>query len=165
MRRFLRDFPLSASLAVPFVLVWVLWTLGGWTAFRAERAASPADAFGQDGYIWTWLAAMGSEWRVAAALLLGFVGLTLLFVSREAREPRDADVVVAAQLEQGLTRLRATSEGMTFEGSLLPVSAGAGTVLPFSPARPRLVMTWFGVVLAAGIAINLAVMALVAALD
>src|SRR4029079_2325792 len=59
-----RNYGLSLTLAVMFMAAWALQTWTGWVEFVSEQAGrgQPAQAFGPDGYIWSWAQSTFENW-------------------------------------------------------------------------------------------------------
>ena len=56
MRPIWRAYGLSITLAILFLTAWALQTWTGWMEFVADQRAhaATAEAFGDNGYIWSW---------------------------------------------------------------------------------------------------------------
>ena len=102
MTRVWRDYGLSITLAVLFLLSWTLQTWTGWVEFVAEQQAhdQAAEAFGPDGYIWAWAQATFENWQSEFLQLLTFVVLTTYLIHRGSHESKDTDEAVQAQLDR-----------------------------------------------------------------
>ncbi len=111
MRRLWENYSLSITLAVLFIVSWLLQTWSGWMEFAAEQQQheQAAAVFGPDGYIWRWAEATMENWQSEFLQLFTFVVLTTFLVHRHSHESRDTDEEMQASLqriEQQLGELR-----------------------------------------------------------
>ena len=91
---------------------WVLQTWTGWVEFvsQQEEHGQVAQAFGADGYIWSWGQATFENWQSEFLQLFSFVVLTTFLVHRKSHESPDTDYETEATLkriEQQLAELTA----------------------------------------------------------
>ena len=102
MRRIWHDYGLSVTLVVMFLAAWALQTWTGWVEFVAEQTAhgQTAQAFGADGYIWSWAQSTFENWQSEFLQLFAFVVLAALFVHKGSAESKDSDEKVEASLRR-----------------------------------------------------------------
>jgi len=102
MQRIWRDYGLSITLVVLFTLSWGLQTWMGWTEFVAEQHAhgSAAQAFGPDGYFWSWGQSTFENWQSEFLQVFVFVVLTTFLVHRKSHESPDTDYDTEASLRR-----------------------------------------------------------------
>ena len=102
MNRIWRDYGLSITLVVLFTLSWTLQTWMGWTQFVSEQQAhgEAAQAFGDDGYIWSWGQATFENWQSEFLQIFVFVVLTTFLVHRRSHESPDTDYDTEATLRR-----------------------------------------------------------------
>jgi hypothetical protein len=107
MGRVWRDYGLSVTLAVLFIVSWFIQTIGGWFEFVSEQEAhnQAAQAFGPDGYIWPWLKSTFENWQSEFLQLFTFVVLTTFLIHRHSHESRDEQDMLHAQVELILAKL------------------------------------------------------------
>ena len=88
MRTLWRDYGLSITLASMFLVAWALQTWTGWMEFVADAAShgQPAQAFGDDGYIWSWGQATFENWQSEFLQVFVFIVLTTFLVHRKSHE-------------------------------------------------------------------------------
>jgi hypothetical protein len=88
-----RNYGLSLTLAGLFLAAWALQTWAGWVEFVAEQAAlgRPAEAFGPDGYVWSWAQATFENWQSEFLQVFVFIVLTTFLVHRRSHESPDMD--------------------------------------------------------------------------
>ena len=110
MRRVWHDYGLSITLAALFFGSWVLQTWFGWVDFVAEQAAhgEPAQAFGDNGYIWRWGQATFENWQSEFLQVFVFIVLTTFLVHRKSHESPDTDY----DTEAALRRIEAKLDGL-----------------------------------------------------
>jgi hypothetical protein len=111
-RAFFRDYGLSVTLAVFFILSWLVQTVAGWVEFVAEQQAhgQAAEAFGPEGYAWQWLQATFENWQSEFLQLFTFVVLTTFLIHRKSHESRDSQEKMANQIEEILHKVEALEE-------------------------------------------------------
>jgi len=97
-----RDYGLSITLGLLFLGAWALQTWTGWVEFAAEQAAlgRPAQAYGDDGYIWTWAQATFENWQSEFLQVFIFIVLTTFLVHRKSHESPDTDYETEASLRR-----------------------------------------------------------------
>ena len=97
-----QDYGLSITLAVLFLGAWTLQTWTGWVEFAAEQAAlgQPAEAFGDDGYVWSWAQATFENWQSEFLQVFIFIVLTTFLVHRKSHESPDTDYETEASLRR-----------------------------------------------------------------
>ena len=93
---------LLITLVVLFTLSWGLQTWMGWTEFVAEQHAhgSAAQAFGADGYLWSWGQSTFENWQSEFLQVFVFVVLTTFLVHRKSHESPDTDYDTEASLRR-----------------------------------------------------------------
>jgi hypothetical protein len=101
-RRLWRDFGLSITLAAMFLVAWALQTWTGWMEFAADQASNgqPAQAFGDDGYVWRWAQATFENWQSEFLQVFVFIVLTTFLVHRRSHESPDSDYDTEASLRR-----------------------------------------------------------------
>jgi hypothetical protein len=99
------DYGLSITLALLFFGAWTLQTWTGWVEFASQQAAlgQTAEAFGDDGYIWSWAQATFENWQSEFLQVFIFIVLTSFLVHRKSHESPDTDY----QNEASLRRIEA----------------------------------------------------------
>jgi hypothetical protein len=97
-----RDYGLSITLAVLFLVSWMLQTWMGWSEFVAEQRThgQVAEAFGTDGYVWTWGESTFENWQSEFLQVFLFIVLTSFLVHRKSHESPDTDYDVEAALRR-----------------------------------------------------------------
>jgi hypothetical protein len=107
MRRLWRDYGLSITLVVMFLVSWTLQTWMGWVEFVADQQShgQTAEAFGDSGYFWSWGQATFENWQSEFLQVFTFVVLTTFLVHRRSHESPDADADVEAALRRIEARL------------------------------------------------------------
>jgi hypothetical protein len=105
MARIWRNYGLSITLAALFTFSWGLQTWMGWTEFVSEQEqhGQQAQAFGDDGYIWTWGQATFENWQSEFLQVFVFIVLTTFLVHRRSHESPDTDY----DTESALRRIEA----------------------------------------------------------
>jgi steroid 5-alpha reductase family enzyme len=100
--RLWRDYGLSITLAVLFLIAWAIQTWTGWVEFVADQATSgqPANAFGADGYVWSWAQATFENWQSEFLQVFTFIVLTTFLVHRKSHESPDTDYENEAALRR-----------------------------------------------------------------
>jgi hypothetical protein len=114
-RRLWRDYGLSITLAVLFLIAWGLQTWTGWVEYVADQAThgQPAQAFGDDGYVWRWAQATFENWQSEFLQVFVFIVLTTFLVHRKSHESPDTDY----ETEAALRRIEAKVDALTKAGS------------------------------------------------
>jgi hypothetical protein len=102
MGRRWRNYGLSMTLAVMFLVAWALQTLTGWAEFVAQQAelGQPATAFGDRGYVWSWAQATFENWQSEFLQVFVFIVLTSFLVHRKSHESPDTDYEDEAALRR-----------------------------------------------------------------
>ena len=102
MTRVWRDYGLSITLAVLFIGAWALQTWTGWVEFVSDQAAhgQQAEAFGPDGYVWSWAQATFENWQSEFLQVFVFIVLTTFLVHRKSHESPDTDYETEASLRR-----------------------------------------------------------------
>ena len=115
MKQVWRDYGLSITLVVLFLGAWTLQTWTGWVEFVADQArtARRAEAFGPDGYIWSWAQATFENWQSEFLQVFVFIVLTTFLVHRNSHESPDTDY----DTEAALRRIEAKLEDLLTERS------------------------------------------------
>jgi hypothetical protein len=100
VNRYLRDYGLTIVLAVLFIGSWIAQTMSGWVEFASQQAAlgETAQAFGDSGYIWTWLQATMENWQSEFLQLFTMVVLTAFLIHKGSSESKDSDDELLLQL-------------------------------------------------------------------
>jgi hypothetical protein len=98
---------LGYALALLFVLAWLVHLFTGWQEFVAEQAAHGelATVWGEDGYVWTWLARSFENIMSELLQLAAFVVLTALLIFEGSAESKDSDDRLEAKVDVILSRL------------------------------------------------------------
>jgi uncharacterized protein DUF6766 len=102
MQRIWRDYGLSITLVVLFVIAWFLQTWTGWVEFVAVQAShgETAEAFGDSGYVWVWAQATFENWQSEFLQVFVFIVLTTFLVHRKSHESPDTDYDSEASLRR-----------------------------------------------------------------
>jgi hypothetical protein len=97
-----RNYGLSVTLAILFLLSWTLQTWMGWNEFVAEQEAhgQVARAFGDGGYFWTWGESTFENWQSEFLQVFLFIVLTTFLVHRKSHESPDTDYDTEAALRR-----------------------------------------------------------------
>lgn len=113
-RHLWRDYGLSITLALLFLVSWILQTWTGWVEFVSEQHAhgQVATAFGPDGYIWSWAQATFENWQSEFLQVFTFIVLTTFLVHRKSHESPDTDYDTEASLRRIEARLKAMEQRM-----------------------------------------------------
>ena len=93
VRRLWHDYGLSITLAVMFLVALALQTWTGWVEFISEQGAhgQEAEAFGPDGYVWSWAQSTFENWQSEFLQVFVFILLTTFLVHRNSHESPDTD--------------------------------------------------------------------------
>lgn len=85
-----------------FIGAWALQTWTGWVEFVAEQAASgePAQAFGDEGYVWSWAQATFENWQSEFLQVFIFIVLTTFLIHRKSHKSPDTDYENEASLRR-----------------------------------------------------------------
>ena len=110
MQRIWRDYGLSITLLGLFLVSWALQTWMGWIDFVSEQQEhnQAAEAFGPDGYVWTWAQATFENWQSEFLQVFVFILLTTFLIHHRSHESPDAD----DHAEASLRRIEARLEGL-----------------------------------------------------
>jgi hypothetical protein len=102
MRELWRNYGLSITLALMFTVSWGLQTWTGWNEFISEQQANgqAAEAFGPDGYIWSWAQSTFENWQSEFLQVFVFIVLTTFLVHRQSHESPDTDYDTEASLRR-----------------------------------------------------------------
>jgi hypothetical protein len=102
MRRVWHEYGLSLTLAAMFVAAWALQTWTGWIEFVSTQRShgEVAEAFGPDGYIWSWAQATFENWQSEFLQVFVFIVLTTFLVHRKSHESPDTDYDTEASLRR-----------------------------------------------------------------
>jgi hypothetical protein len=116
LRRVWNDYGLSITLVALFLGAWALQTWTGWVEFVAEQSSrgQTPTAFGNDGYVWSWVQATFENWQSEFLQVFVFIVLTTFLVHRHSHESPDTDYDTEASLrriEAKLDGLEKRSEG------------------------------------------------------
>lgn len=97
---------LGYALAVLFVAAWLIHLFTGWQEFVAEQAAHGelTSVWGDDGYVWTWLARSFENIMSEFLQLAAFVVLTALLIFEGSAESKDSDDRLEAKVDVILSR-------------------------------------------------------------
>jgi hypothetical protein len=98
---------LGYAIAVLFVLAWLVHLFTGWQEFVGEQAAhgEMASVWGEDGYVWTWLARSFENIMSEFLQLAAFVVLTSILIFEGSAESKDSDERLEAKVDGILSRL------------------------------------------------------------
>jgi hypothetical protein len=91
--RIFRNYSLSLVLAALFITAWLSQALTGWKQFSSEQEqhGQTAMVFGDDGYIWHFLADTFQNWQSEFLQLAAFVVLSVWLVHKDSPESRDSN--------------------------------------------------------------------------
>jgi hypothetical protein len=98
---------LGYALIVLYVVAWLVHLFTGWQEFVAEQAShgEAATVWGEDGYVWTWLA-RSFENVMSEFLQLGaMVVLTAILIFEGSAESKDSDDRLEGKVDAILSRL------------------------------------------------------------
>ena len=110
MGKLWRDYGLSITLAALFLGSLAIQTWTGWLEFVSEQRqrGQTADAFGPDGYVWSWGQATFENWQSEFLQVFVFILLTTFLIHRKSHESPDAD----DSHEAALRRIEARITGL-----------------------------------------------------
>lgn len=102
VKRLWREYGLSITLAVLFLVAWALQTWSGWIEFVSDQRThgQVAEAFGDDGYVWVWAQSTFENWQSEFLQVFVFIVLTTFLVHRHSHESPDADHETEAALRR-----------------------------------------------------------------
>jgi hypothetical protein len=91
--RIFRNYSLSLVLGALFIAAWLSQALTGWKQFSSEQEqhGQTAMVFGDDGYIWHFLADTFQNWQSEFLQLAAFVVLSVWLVHKDSPESRDSN--------------------------------------------------------------------------
>ena len=92
---------LGYAIAALFVIAWLVHLFTGWQEFVAEQAAHGelASVWGEDGYVWTWLARSFENIMSEFLQLAAFVVLTSFLIFEGSAESKDSDERLEAKVD------------------------------------------------------------------
>ena len=92
---------LGYAIAALFVIAWLVHLFTGWQEFVAEQAAHGelASVWGEDGYVWTWLARSFENIMSEFLQLAAFVVLTSYLIFEGSAESKDSDERLEAKVD------------------------------------------------------------------
>jgi Domain of unknown function (DUF6766) len=102
-----RNHSLSITIAVLFLIAWVLQTVLGWGEYVAEQISlgEEPEVFGPTGYLWSWGRATFENWQSEFLQVFVFIVLTTFLVHRHSHESPDTDYDTEAALRRIEARL------------------------------------------------------------
>jgi hypothetical protein len=109
------EYGLSITLVAMFLIAWALQTWSGWVQFVSQQEAqgSVAQAFGEDGYVWSWAQATFENWQSEFLQVFTFIVLTTFLVHRHSHESPDTD----HETEASLRRIEAKLDALEKKGA------------------------------------------------
>ena len=109
-----RSYGLSITLVVLFMAAWALQTWTGWVEFVSDQAAhgQTAEAFGPEGYVWSWGQATFENWQSEFLQVFVFIVLTTFLVHRKSHESPDTDYETEASMRRIEAKLEALERRM-----------------------------------------------------
>ena len=92
---------LGYAIAALFIISWLVHLFTGWQEFVAEQAAHGelASVWGEDGYVWTWLARSFENIMSEFLQLAAFVVLTSFLIFEGSAESKDSDERLEAKVD------------------------------------------------------------------
>jgi hypothetical protein len=104
---------LGYAIALLFVLAWLVHLFTGWQEFVSEQAAhgEMAAVWGEDGYVWTWLARSFENIMSEFLQLAAFVVLTAFLIFEGSAESKDGDERLEAKVDAIMSRLDELQKG------------------------------------------------------
>jgi hypothetical protein len=98
---------LGYAIALLFVLAWLVHLFTGWQEFVSVQAAhgEMASVFGEDGYVWPWLARSFENIMSEFLQLAAFVVLTSFLIFEGSAESKDSDERLEAKVDSIISRL------------------------------------------------------------
>jgi hypothetical protein len=92
---------LGYAIAALFIIAWLVHLFTGWQEFVAEQAAHGelASVWGEDGYVWTWLARSFENIMSEFLQLAAFVVLTSFLIFEGSAESKDSDERLEAKVD------------------------------------------------------------------
>jgi hypothetical protein len=115
LRALWRDYNLSLVLLGCFTFSWVLQAWTGWRRFSAEQLQhqQSSSVFGDDGYVWEFLARTFENWQSEFLQLLAMVVLTSFLIHRGSAESKDSN----DRMEAKLNAIQAKVDRLTQDGA------------------------------------------------
>lgn len=112
MRVIFREYGLSITLAVFFIVSWLVQSLAGWVEFAADQMThgETPQLWGDSGYIWSWLESTFENWQSEFLQLFTFVVLTTFLIHRHSHESRDSQDKMQVQVEHILQKVEALEQ-------------------------------------------------------
>ncbi len=104
---------LGYAIALLFVLAWLVHLFTGWQEFVSEQAAhgEMASVWGEDGYVWTWLAHSFENIMSEFLQLAAFVVLTSFLIFEGSAESKDSDERLEAKVGAIMSRIDDLQKG------------------------------------------------------
>ena len=98
---------LGYAIAALFIIAWSVHLFTGWQEFVAEQAAHGelASVWGEDGYVWTWLARSFENIMSEFLQLAAFVVLTSFLIFEGSAESKDSDERLETKVDAMMSRL------------------------------------------------------------
>jgi hypothetical protein len=102
MKKLFKDYGLSITLAVLFLVSWGMQSWMGWAKFAEDQIThgQTPQVFGSGGYVWDWGEATFENWQSEFLQLLTFVVLTSFLIHKGSHESKDGDEEMKAQLDR-----------------------------------------------------------------
>jgi hypothetical protein len=115
VRRFVQNYSLSLVLACLFVASWLSQFLTGWKQFASEQQqhGQVPSVFGDDGYVWHFLADTFQNWQSEFLQLTVFVVLSVWLIHRDSPESRDSN----DRMERKIDEIRRAVEQANKQGA------------------------------------------------
>ena len=100
--RFLKNYSLSIVLLLMFIFSWGLQFYTGFEEFKSEQQEhnEPAKLFGDDGYIWPFLAATFENWQSEFLQVSVFIILSTYLIHKNSPQSRDGDDEMMARIKR-----------------------------------------------------------------
>lgn len=104
---------LGYAIASLFVIAWLVHLFTGWQEFAAEQTAHGeiATVWGEDGYVWVWLARSFENIMSEFLQLAAFVVLTAFLIFEGSAESKDSDERMEAKVDALMSRLDDLQQG------------------------------------------------------
>src|SRR5215207_2222813 len=104
---------LGYAIGTLFILAWLVHLFTGWQEFASEQAAhgEMASVWGEDGYVWTWLARSFENIMSEFLQLAAFVVLTSFLIFEGSAESKDSDERLEAKVDAIISRLDELQQG------------------------------------------------------
>jgi hypothetical protein len=109
LSRFVKNYSLTLVLAVLFVLAWLSQAITGWLKYSSEQMqhGQPSAVWGEDGYIWHFLADTFQNWQSEFLQLAVMVVLTVWLIHKDSPESRDSN----DRMERKIDEIKRALEG------------------------------------------------------